>query len=286
MGLILCAPFRRPMPIAAEHLQRFDTITLKEMDGVKLLDRIDTKYVFGEALLPALYEVMQKEYRVLEVNGRRGTDYRTLYYDTPNIRHFKDHHQGLMLRSKVRYREYVGSDLYYLEVKQKTGRGRTNKVRMPVSGIPLDMPEKHLDFVRQVCKVKEPHIAQLWNSFKRTTFVHRTRPERLTVDTGLRFERNGQMAVMGAACVVELKQEHDATDSPFDRLMRGFGQHPTSMSKYCVGMWKLVPEMKFDAFLDAFHELARLQPAAMAISSRGVGPVTGSNAGDTKGALA
>jgi hypothetical protein len=268
------------MPIVAEFLERFAPISLKEMDSVQLLDRIDTKYVFGEALLPALYDAMRDEYRVLVVNGRRGADYRTLYYDTPGIRHFKDHHQGLTLRSKVRYREYVGSDLYFLEVKQKTGRGRTNKVRMRVSGIPLEMPEEHLDFVRDACKVKEPHYAQLWNSFRRTTFVHRDRPERLTVDTGLRFERNGQVAYMGPACVVELKQEHDAVDSPFDLLMRGLGQQPTSMSKYCVGMWKLVPEMKFDAFLDAFHELARLQPAAMAISSRGIMAPTPSSNGD------
>jgi hypothetical protein len=255
------------MPILHEFLERFGTISLEEMDSVRLLDRIDTKYVFGEALLPSLYEAMVPEYRVLAVNGRRGTDYRTLYYDTAGLRHFRDHHEGLTLRSKVRYREYVGADLYYLEVKQKTGKGRTNKVRMRVEGIPLEMPEAHQAFVREITKVKEEHFAQLWNSFRRTTFVHMHRPERLTIDTGLRFERHGHVASMGPACVVELKQEHDAKHSPFDGLMEGLGQRPTSMSKYCVGMWKLVPEMKFDEFLNAFHAMARLQPAAMAIST-------------------
>ena len=108
-----------------ERLKPFAPIGLQEMDGVRLLDRIDTKYVFGDALLPALLELMQKDYRVLEVNGQRGTLYRTLYYDTADYRHFNDHQGDLHLRSKVRYREYVGSDLYFLEVKRKTGRGRT-----------------------------------------------------------------------------------------------------------------------------------------------------------------
>lgn len=255
------------MPVLLELLERFEPISLEEMDGVKLLDRIDTKYVFGDALLPALYEAMVPEYRVLSVNGRRSTQYRTLYYDTPTIRHFKDHHQGLVLRSKVRYREYVGSGLRYLEVKQKTGKGRTNKVRMRVDEIPMEMPPEHLRFVREASKVKEPHLAQIWNSFRRTTFVHKQRPERLTVDTGLTFERNGHTANLGNACVVELKQEHDAEGSPFDELMKKLGQRPTGMSKYCVGMWKLVPEMKYGAFLEAFHEMARLRPSSVPIGS-------------------
>jgi hypothetical protein len=237
-------------------LRSFTPVTLHEMDGVKLLDRIDTKYVFGEALMPALLEELRGQYKVLEVNGQRGTLYRTLYYDTEGYRHFNDHQSDLFLRSKVRYREYVGSGLCFLEVKRKTGRGRTTKVRRRVDGIPLTMPPDHLAFVQEACDAQEPQSPQLWNTFERFTFVHRSRPERLTIDRGLTFEREGAMAVLGPACIAELKQQEGDEGSPFTGLMEDLGQRPTGMSKYCVGLWKLVPGMTYQASAGIFQHLS------------------------------
>lgn len=264
-GSVFWRPASRKMRPEAV-LKTFDPITLKEMDSVQLLDRIDTKFVFGEALLTALLDAMHGEYRVLEVSGERGTGYRTLYYDTSALRHFNDHHSGRPLRSKVRYREYVGSGLSFLEVKRKTGRGRTDKVRLRVDGIPLSMPDEHVAFIHKATGYVEPHTAQLWNSFKRYTFVHRRRSERLTIDTGVAFEREGRKAVLGPACIAELKQQPSDPDSPFSGLMQDLGQRPTGMSKYCVGMWKLVPEMQYGTFIKTFHEMARLQGPAVAIT--------------------
>ncbi len=226
-------------------LGSFAPITLQEMDGVKLLDRIDTKYVFGENLLPQVLEKLRPEYRVLEVDGERGSLYRTVYFDTPGYRHFNDHQIDRTLRSKVRYREYVGSGLSFLEVKRKTGRGRTSKVRRPVERIPRIMPGEHLAYVHEACDVREPHAPQLWNSFERFTFVHRTRSERLTIDRGLTFERDGTTAVLGPACIAELKRQDGDEGSPFPVLMEALGLRPTGLSKYCVGLWKLVPGMHY-----------------------------------------
>lgn len=251
----------------ANELNAFLPISLAEMDGVALLDRIDTKFVFGAALMPALLDAMRDEYRVLEVNGTRGADYRTLYYDTIDLRHFRDHHKSLDVRSKVRYRQYVDSDLCFLEVKRKTSKGRTDKVRLRVAEIPDTMPPEHLSFVQKASGVIEPVVPQIWNMFHRLTFVHRVRAERVTIDSDVRFERDGRSAVFGPACIAELKQAPNDPDSPFGALMRSLGQAPTSMSKYCVGLWKLVPEMKYREFLSSFHQLAKTQPSALAISA-------------------
>lgn len=69
-------------------IARFDPISLAEMDGVKLQDRVDTKYVFSEADLPSVLTSMLKDYRLLEVDGVRGTHYRSLYFDTPDLKHY------------------------------------------------------------------------------------------------------------------------------------------------------------------------------------------------------
>lgn len=63
-------------------IQQFNPISLKEMDGVELMNRTDTKFVVSlEKLLSILDEVKQT-YRILEVNGVRFSHYETLYYDT------------------------------------------------------------------------------------------------------------------------------------------------------------------------------------------------------------
>ncbi|MBK6343480.1 MAG: VTC domain-containing protein [Flavobacteriales bacterium] len=139
-------------------LQRFDPITLAEMDGVKLQDRVDTKYVIGADRLPALLEQMLPHYRLLEVDGKRGTAYRSLYFDTPDLKHYRDHHSKRTFRSKVRFREYIGSGLASLEVKRKTRRGRTDKARMRVDGIPELLTNEQLRFAQEAAHDRSPLV--------------------------------------------------------------------------------------------------------------------------------
>ncbi len=243
-------------------LARFDPITLEEMDRVKLQDRTDTKFVFGSRDLEHVLEQLLRDYRLLVINGRRGADYRTLYYDTADLRHFHDHHNGRTFRSKVRYREYVGSDLCFLEVKRKTGRGGTSKARLRVEGIPEAMPARHLDFVRKANGMDQPLLPQLWNAFTRYTLVHRTLPERLTIDRDLTFARQGKDAVLDGICIAELKEEKGGRTSPFLAVMRAMGHRPTGMSKYCAGLWLLEPRLKTNTFKGLFLKLDRLRAAA------------------------
>ncbi len=241
---------------------RFAPITLAEMDGVKLQDRTDTKYVFSGDELPGILEQMLDEYRLLEVDGARGTDYRSLYLDTPDLRHYKDHHNRRTFRSKVRFREYVGSGLVFLEVKRKTGRGRTDKVRMRVEMIPEVLTPEQIRFVARANGGEEPLAPALWNHFTRYTFVHKHRPERLTMDIGLTYSDPRGERPLGNIVVAELKQENVDRDSPFARIMRSLGNRPAGMSKYCVGMLLLRRPVKHNAFKPVLLMLDRIRQAA------------------------
>ncbi len=64
------------------------------MDNVKLQDRTDTKFVLGSLELLEVMEEMLPHYRLLQVDGTRGTRYRTLYLDTADFKHFREHHNG------------------------------------------------------------------------------------------------------------------------------------------------------------------------------------------------
>ena len=253
----------------AQLLAQYTPITRSEMDGVKLLDRMDTKYVFNSSELPSALEQMLTEYRVLELDGigsgspRRSSEYRSLYFDTAERKHFFDHHNGRTFRSKVRMREYVGSDLFYLEVKRKTGRGRTDKVRIKAERMAETLTAEQLVFVHKASRCDGVLEAVLWNQFSRITLVHHTRPERLTIDLGLHFKHSGGEQHLKGVCVAELKQEHGDQRSPFARLMRSHGIRPAGMSKYCVGMLLINdPHVKHNAFKAVLLRLERMRPAA------------------------
>ncbi|MCB9184328.1 MAG: polyphosphate polymerase domain-containing protein [Flavobacteriales bacterium] len=241
---------------------RFQPITLAEMDGVKLQDRVDTKYVFAETELPGLLSAMAADYRLLEVDGKRGTEYRSLYFDTPDLRHYRDHHNKRTFRSKVRFREYIGSGLIYLEVKRKTGRGRTDKRRLRVEAIPDELHGELLRFVQEAEGSRDEFRPVLWNHFTRYTFVAKDRPERLTMDIGLRFSDPQASGELGGIVVAELKQERADRSSAFVRLMRAMGERPSGMSKYCIGMLTLQRPVKHNAFKPVLLKLRRLRKAA------------------------
>lgn len=250
------------MNTTASILQQFQPISLPEMDGVKLQDRVDTKYVFGEGRLPEVLAAMLVDYRLLEVEGVRGTKYKSLYFDTLDLKHYKDHHNQRTFRSKVRFREYIGSDLIFLEVKRKTGRGRTDKKRVRVDSIPAALSPEQQAYVTKASRMPQPVEASLWNYFTRYTFVNKHTPERLTMDLDLRYADANMERALGGIVIAELKQERADRTSPFVRIMRKQVIQASGMSKYCVGMLLMEKNVKHNAFKEVLLKLERIQKAA------------------------
>lgn len=92
-------------------LNQFNPITLQEMDGVKLMDRTDTKFTFNIQQLPEILEEAKEYYRILEVESNRISRYKTLYFDTEDFDLYNEHHSGKLNRYKIRHRTYVESNL-------------------------------------------------------------------------------------------------------------------------------------------------------------------------------
>ncbi len=243
-------------------IAQFQPISLGEMDGVKLQDRVDTKYVLGMHQLPEVFRRMLDDYRLLEVNGVRGTNYRSLYFDTADLKHFNDHHNRRVFRSKVRFREYLGSDQVYLEVKRKNGRGRTDKKRMRVDAIPQMLSPDQAAFITRSGGGSGQMVATIWNHFTRYTFVNKHRPERLTMDISLTFSDPSDRKLLENVVVAELKQERMDRTSTFVQIMRSMGLRPCSMSKYCIGMLAIGRPVKHNGFKEVLLKLQRLRQAA------------------------
>ena len=66
-------------------INKFDPISLSEMESVKLMNRIDTKYAVPMAVLPAVLEAAKADYFAQEIDGKRIATYDTMYYDTDTL---------------------------------------------------------------------------------------------------------------------------------------------------------------------------------------------------------
>src|SRR5688572_2697732 len=106
-------------------LERFESISLDEMDAVRLQNRVDTKFVLPGEKLGAILDGLMPHYRVLEIAGGRLQSYQTLYFDTEDAAMYRMHHNGQGRRLKVRKRWYMGSDLAFFEIKRRTNKKRT-----------------------------------------------------------------------------------------------------------------------------------------------------------------
>ena len=244
--------------IEQEVLRQFQPITLSEMDGVKLMNRTDTKFVFPRAILVDVLKTLSADYRVLEIKEKRISSYQTLYFDTSDFQYYMDHHNGRVDRFKVRIRNYVESDLFFLEIKNKY-KGRTDKKRIRLEGFEQEFSSLSDEFVRGVVGDQVELEAKLWNSFSRITLVNEAEKERLTLDLNLAFSWDDKSESYESAVIGELKQENVNRNSLFYTLMKQNGFLPNSISKYCIGAISLNPELKYNNFktktllLDKIH---------------------------------
>lgn len=233
----------------AAHLARFEPVSLAEMDAVALLRRRDTKYVLNEAHLAEFLPALAGRYRVLEVEDTRIHGYRTVYFDTPGLDLFFDHHNARAKRFKVRSRMYTDSHAAYFEIKAKDGRQNTVKSRTRTRALVTAVSPVESTFIESHAPYQPRELApRLLNSFSRITLVDLERGERLTLDLGLTFAANGEIAGLPGLVVAELKQPRSAHDSPFLALAREAHLHPSGFSKYCIGVSLLYPGIKHNAF--------------------------------------
>jgi hypothetical protein len=228
-----------------EHLLgNFAPITLNEMDSVKLMDRIDTKYTFHYAYLPEILQMAQKYYRILEINEVREFRYITSYYDTCDMSMYHQHINGKLNRYKVRQRRYDATGTEFFEIKFKTNKGRTQKSR-----IENNSNEVINDTTLRFLKKKSPYDGLelhkiLNNCFYRVTLVDQSLTERATLDFDLSFSSAGGDKHCPFLAIAEIKQGSKALPSPLIQIMRKLQIRPGGISKYCFGVANTFDQIK------------------------------------------
>lgn len=244
-----------------EILARYTPITLEEMDSVRLMNRMDTKFILNKSDLLALLNEVTSDYRILEVNGERQSRYETLYYDSPDFFYYISHQNGKLNRYKVRKRSYVNSHLSFLEVKFKTNKDRTIKRRVKLSEMDEQLNSEQSDFIRKKTGHAFPIEPKIWNRFERITLVNEQLPERLTIDRNLSFWNNGNSVDLDNLVIVEAKQESENRHSPFVAALKRRIIRPDGISKYCLGVALMYPQVKKNNFKQKLLRIKKVTSA-------------------------
>ncbi len=231
-----------------ESITRFPPITLQEMKGIKLMNRIDKKFVTTRGRLLRFLEQAEGLYYVQDFHGRRLMPYHTIYYDTPELAMYTAHETGRMQRYKVRLRMYENEMEPFVEVKRKNNRGRTKKKRVA-------LPElEYLPEARAFVAEMTPYAADalrpvIENRFRRITLVNKNKTERLTIDMDLSFHNllNGATLDMGDYVVIELKRD-GLIPSPATEILRELRIKKCGFSKMAMGMALTDPSLRQNRF--------------------------------------
>ena len=244
---------------ALRQVEAMDPIGLEEMDRVRLMNRVDTKYLFSEDRLPALLENLASDYRILSVEGMRLSPYSTLYFDGPDHECFLQHHNGKLNRYKLRQREYLSSGACFLEVKRKNNKGRTDKQRIPVQANGGTLSAEAEEFLKSLFGTLPSVVPQLWTYFTRITLVHRHEEERATLDCDLGFRCGDNEQQLPGVVIAEIKQAFDNRYSPIRQQLQRWEIRPLRVSKYCLGSVLLKPHLKYNRFKAKLRAIRKLQ---------------------------
>ena len=255
---------RHHQAIDPELLMAFEPIDLDRMDSIRLMNRIDTKYVTTSSVLDSiLRKSLACGYMMFVSEGVRIHPYDSIYFDTSDLRMFLDHRNSRLVRQKVRTRIYSASELCFLEVKSKNNHSRTKKKRIsipPEEFTDFRGDNKCSDFLAKITGYRADSLSpSVETSFSRMTLVDKDLSERITIDSDICFRnmRNGVTSGLGDVVIIELKRDGRKRSTMQDILL-SLRVKPMRISKYCMGVALTDSQCRPGRFLEKIRACEKL----------------------------
>lgn len=180
-----------------------------------------------------------------------------IYLDSPALRDYYDHIQGVACRSKMRIRWYgsCGVTVEQPVLERKIKRGAVGgKVSHPLPAMALDAddPRRVIDaalrcgdvppMLRAAAGLRMPTLV---NRYQRRYYVSADGSYRLTVDWDLqfagfaRFAADGSLSAAGPSVIIELKYAPCHADLAADAVSNALTFRLTRCSKYVLGVQRI-----------------------------------------------
>ncbi len=238
-------------------LATYEPISLKGLDQVKMLNRIDTKFVFHINQFADILEEIKENYYALEIDSNRMFAYESLYFDTEDYQLYKFHHNGKINRLKVRYRRYSDSGLVFFEVKYKVKGNRTDKKRLKQDDVKLTLTDEELDLVHHHQLDEATLQKKMWIYFNRITLASKKMNERLTLDLQIVFDNFKSKKSFPELVIAEVKTDKSATGSPIIKSFNKRSFEEVGFSKYSTAV-AMMEDIKHNAFKPNFIKIEKI----------------------------
>ncbi|WP_255572651.1 polyphosphate polymerase domain-containing protein [Leucobacter tenebrionis] len=238
-----------------------------------LLQRVDRKYLVPAADAAVILDGIDRRSRVLEIGGRRGFAYDSVYFDTPDHLSYRLTAQRRRRRFKLRTRSYLDTGTAYLELKTKSGRGSTVKDRVPYDPHNREkLTDEGREYVSALLEQHghNPRLVErlrpsLVSRYRRATLLLPC-GSRATIDTELRWTTadGEQRTALPGHVIIETKSLR--RPSELDRTLWCAGYRPSGLSKFGTGTAALHPELPSNKWARTLRGAFSAQSTAAAYS--------------------
>lgn len=230
-------------------INQFESVTLQQLDSVKLMNRTDKKFCLHNSLLPSILEKIKSEYLILEIAGHKIFEYQNTYFDTADNSMFINHQNGKGNRFKIRIRNYVQTDDSFLEIKRKNNKKRTIKKRISRDNFDQTFSHSENEFISSVSPYTSIELLpRISSSFHRITLVNKEFSERVTIDLLPSFTNGNKTVILENIIIIEVKQNKANKPAYITQVLKENKVFNSGFSKYCVGRSLLEENIKKNNF--------------------------------------
>jgi hypothetical protein len=239
-------------------LNQFDKIDLEGLEKVKLLNRVDSKFIFHVNELHFILKMIKDDYSLLEINDLHSFNYETVYFDSSKFQLYHAHHNGKLNRFKIRRRHYLYNNQNFFEIKQKIKGNRTHKFRIEKSGEGNIFSEFEQEMLNLSGAPKIDLEEKLKVNYTRLTFASKSKNERITVDLDLTFSNLNAKKEFKGLAILEVKQGSMNRNSGVLVCLKTKKIRPLSISKYAIGIAMIESGVKKNAFKSKILQINKL----------------------------
>lgn len=235
-------PLEEPPVLGRVHeaLSRFSSVSQPLLASRALLQRVDRKFALAAHDVAPVLASLSVAYGVLRSGSALAARYRTVYFDTEDLRFYHAHRRGRPERYKVRVRHHLDREMSFVEVKHRNVLGRSVKWVLPRPFGISTLDDEARAFVEGHCPVSARELtATVWVTCRRITLVGYELDERVTVDCNLEYGNGVRSERWPDAAIAEVKQRRWANHSPSIRALRGARVCERAISKYCLATTRL-----------------------------------------------
>ncbi len=248
----------------SQKLKAFSPISLSELNvQSSFLDRIDVKYIIPEAKFEDILGDLEKNFYLLEIDGKSIFEYSSIYMDSEKYNFYYQHQNRENPRTKVRTRLYIESNIAFFEYKQKE-ENVTRKFRYQFDtsehGKIGKEATKFFEGTYQSLygKVPETIFPSLETKYNRLTFCSKKNDERLTVDFHIQLKdlRNEKTPKISLENVVIIESKSNSSKCLSHKIMKKHDvKIASSCSKYGLGCAYTWVIKDFSVFEDTMKKM-------------------------------